>query len=163
MLLLLLFAQHQFVLIFWTTTSIKSLTRGLSALASVQYLWNLTIFGWSSCIRLSNTWRIFSCKNKNKNIFFIHIKAFFSLPLFFNTNYKNKTIEKHNFINDLKKKNLQHILKSNNTTFRCSITPSLHCLSWRLIKPNVFKQQLTIDSFIDTSSRDILNIEYSWV
>ena len=33
----------------------ESLTRGLSCLVSVQYLWNLIMLGWSSCIRLSNT------------------------------------------------------------------------------------------------------------
>lgn len=41
---------------------IKTLTLGRPSLVSVQYLWNFTMFGWSSWIRLLNTCLIFSYK-----------------------------------------------------------------------------------------------------
>jgi len=43
------------------------LTRGLSLFTSVQYLWNLAMFGCSSSIRLSNTCFSFSCQNPTKH------------------------------------------------------------------------------------------------
>lgn len=66
---------------------IQTLTLGRPSLVSVQYLWNFTMFGWSSWIRLLNTCLIFSYKKA-----FYLLKSINKLLLKIKTNSINHSI-----------------------------------------------------------------------